>query len=384
MVWLFKISLKGLGVFTILACLQFGTIGMKVTRSIEMVMSSTLTSVPVELRPREYRNLRPLPCSGQYKVSSKETKFSFFLGPSRMTTQDKGEGKCIARGIMPIAIPEDMESVLLGTALSSNQVDNYKTSSGLTITDRDGGLFDSLLTALPLIPNSNYKRDIYDALKLKGSCISPYHGFIDALQKHTSLTLRGLLIEEADKQGEFSVTLGAAVLLAKNDVSYKWKLTASQYKCIKDVAKSDEAALVNCYMDELVGLALACDLPIVVPSTLYDSMCVDGLIELQSVQGAYGESPQTPRILITAPYFNTPQEAQIWRLEQERQQREAERSAKRAAKTVPKAWELKDAGSFFVLKVSEKRAILRASGLFDLPRPREGKLIYARIVLLDW
>eukprot|EP01031_Cornospumella_fuschlensis_P034307 gene34307-41522_t len=84
-----------------------------------------------------------------------------------MTTQDKGDGKCIARGVFPVTIPDDVESVLLGTAAVGNQPDALKSASGLAITERDGGLFDSLLTAVPLIPNANYKRDIYEALKLK-------------------------------------------------------------------------------------------------------------------------------------------------------------------------------------------------------------------------
>ena len=53
---------------------------------------------------------------------------------------------------------------------------------------------------------------------------------------------------------------------------------------------------------------------------------------------------------------------------------DVEAKRRRAAKLIPKAMEIKDATSFLKMRVSEKRACLRATGVFELPRPREGPL----------
>ena len=45
---------------------------------------------------------------------------------------------------------------------------------------------------------------------------------------------------------------------------------------------SQEARFVNCAMDELVGLALATRLPVVISENLYSTVCVDGLMEKAS------------------------------------------------------------------------------------------------------
>ena len=57
-----------------------------------------------------------------------------------------------------------------------------------------------------------------------------------------------------------------------------------------------------------------------------------------------------------------------------------EKSSRRNAVQVPRANEIKDASTFLRLKNSEKRAILRASGVNQLPRPREG--IRAVIIII--
>ena len=52
---------------------------------------------------------------------------------------------------------------------------------------------------------------------------------------------------------------------------------------------------------------------------------------------------------------------------------------------MPKVFDIKDASAFLRLRNSEKRAILRSSGIYALPRPREGprKVDAIMIPLLD-
>ena len=136
-------------------------------------------------------------------------------------------------------------------------------------------------------------------------------------------------------------TIGAAILVAKSSVADNWTLDYKDTSAIKSVRGSDEAQLVKCTMDELVGIALASQLPVVISSNLYESTLIDGLLTQDKI---------------------------IERREQENIAR-----LSKTAKVVPKAHEISDASTFLNMKTSEKRAILRISGVIDLPRPREGK-----------
>jgi hypothetical protein len=60
----------------------------------------------------------------------------------------------------------------------------------------------------------------------------------------------------------------------------------------------------------------------------------------------------------------------------------AKNSRQQQQKQVPRANEIKDASAFLRLKTSEKRAILRASGVNQLPRPREGIRAVREVLLL--
>ena len=328
--------------------------------------SGCLVMISVETKPREFRNLKPLPCSGIYKTGNKYTDkvSAFFLGPEKMVIQQRVDGKCIAKGLLPIAVNDEIDSAVASAMKSADSRSNvYKTWSGQLITDRNSGLFDNLLQVFQWAGKNSARKEIYEALRLKGSCVSPYHGLVSSLEKYSDLKIRGLLIELADKQSEYSFTLGAAILVAKAGVAHRWKLTASNYKAINAVRGSDEAQLVKCSMDELIGIAFATDIPILMSSNLYESSCMDGLLE---------QNPVSYRMQLNAPYFSSELEAKLWKEEQKRQEKENSLSRQRAAKTVPKAQEIKDASTFLRLKVSEKRAILRATGVLQLPRPREG------------
>ena len=61
----------------------------------------------------------------------------------------------------------------------------------------------------------------------------------------------------------------------------------------------------------------------------------------------------------------------MWRQEQERQLIQLERNRKLGQVRSTTVADIKDATTFLRLTNMEKRAILRASGLTQLPRPRE-------------
>ena len=65
---------------------------------------------------------------------------------------------------------------------------------------------------------------------------------------------------------------------------------------------SQEAQLVKCTMDELMGIALVTDLPIVIATNIYESSAVDGLLQKNSESG---------KVVLSAPYFSSNQEAKM-------------------------------------------------------------------------
>ncbi|KAJ1408257.1 hypothetical protein B484DRAFT_200235 [Ochromonadaceae sp. CCMP2298] len=226
-----------------------------------------LSMQKTELKPRDWRNVKPLPCVGVYAPDTA----AVFLGPDRMSCQQRGDGTCIAKGLVPVPLPEGLEPAL--RAAMDNTVGPedsiYRSWSGQLVTDRNGGFFDYLKETFVWAGQPQARRAIYEALRLKGSCISPYHGILGALEKYADLQVRGLLVELADTPSQYSITLGAAVLVAKGPVAADWALNYRQPGAISAVRGSDEAQLVKCTMDELMGLAFATDLPVLISTCKY-------------------------------------------------------------------------------------------------------------------
>ena len=135
----------------------------------------------------------------------------------------------------------------LGAAMKTGQrAIVFNGWSGATVTDRTGGIYDNLNQAFERLNVGQFtKRKIYDALRLKGSCPSPYHGIVAALDAFADLSVTGLLIEVADRPTKNTVSLGAAVLVCKEGYEKKWRLTASRSKLIRDVRRSGNAELVK-------------------------------------------------------------------------------------------------------------------------------------------
>ena len=193
-----------------------------------------------ELRPREYRNLKPLPCYGMWNPDKTLRQNAMFLAPEQMSVRERVDGNMIAKGLMPIVIPTELEFGL-GAAMKTASTDIvFNGWSGAVITDRSGGLYDNVDKVLANIGPMGAKREIYNSLKMRGSCPSPYHGIVAALDAHADVAVTGLLIEVADRPNKYSIALGAAVMLAKEEVRKNWRLTASRARLIGDQQKSED------------------------------------------------------------------------------------------------------------------------------------------------
>lgn len=274
-----------------------------------------------------------------------------------MALREYGEGKYIAKGIVPIPVREDVESGLVAAMKPDSRSNVFKTWNGAVFTDRDGGLFDNLNPVLSWAPKISARKDIYDFLRLRGSSISPYHGMVSALDIHADLTITGLLVEVADRPSQYSLSLGAAVMVTRKSRADNWCLSLSNLKLINDARGSNEAKLINCGMDELLGLAFVTKLPIVIAESLYGSVSMDGLMEKER------------EVTMTAPMFESERDAADWRQQMAVQRQQDLSKTELKAK---KPGDVKDASAYLHMSVAEKRALLRASGLSQLPRPREG------------
>ena len=145
--------------------------------------------------------------------------------------------------------------------------------------------------------------------------------------------------------------------------------TNNYRELVRDEKLSKDAKFVECYMDELMGLHLALGIPVIISDSLYSRVAVDGLIY---------KPKDTENMFMKCPYFDTEREQRLW-------SRQLEEARAKPAKTVLKVNQISDATTFLKMRLSEKRACLRSSGILALPRPREGpkKVDAMMIPLLD-
>jgi hypothetical protein len=172
-----------------------------------------------------------------------------------------------------------------------------------------------------------------------------------------------LLVELADEPEDGVLVLGAAVLLARNEVSAKWKLTATRTAPLKAVqSRSQDAQLVKCAMDEVVGLVLVTSLPVVIAERLYSSAAVEGLLT---------QGDTTDLVTVRAPYSRTQTHTQPY-LSTTPNRREERKN--HGGPAPPRAMDIPSATAYLTMSLGEKRAVLRATGIVGmaLPRPREG------------
>jgi len=371
-------------------------------------LASLLVLCPVHASvPQEYRYLKAIKCQGTYTPGGVYSEYlramrlkkeievedgfvkadreeipSFFLSPAKVSTEEiecsVDEEACVLKSILPVPIKSsrgDIEGSIIA-AMSPNKNMQMQSWSAAVLTDRNRGIFDNVgpaLSRLGFPPEA--KKQISENLRKKqgaagaAGSASPYHAFITQLLLQ-GVKLTGLIIEVADTVNEASLSLGAAVMVAKSDVALDWVLKTTNYRqLVREERSSKVAKFVDCYMDELFGLHLATGIPIIISNSLYSRVSMDGLLKVQKT--AYGLEQSLDRssgqqtMYMQCPYFKSEREQLIWA-------KQLEQARARPAKTVIKVDQIKDATTFLKMRLSEKRACLRASGILGLPRPREG------------
>ena len=231
---------------------------------------------------KEFRYLRALPCNGKYSPGGLHTEYlrslrikqnveitddgyvktdrdqlsAFYFGPNKMVVEECnidefGEEKCIVRGVIPVpirsAFSDEIESSLM-LAMKPKREVYYENWKGNIITDRDRGLFDNLQILYKKWNVPNAKKQIYENLKIRKSGNgdpSPYHALKSAIETYTGGKIVGLLLEVADTINEVSLSLGAAVMIAKSDNYEKWQLTVSNCKTLIKQERSNQDECVS-------------------------------------------------------------------------------------------------------------------------------------------
>jgi hypothetical protein len=294
-----------------------------------------------------------------YVKADREPLQSFYLATDRLVTEtdpNSDEAKCVLREIVPVpirSVRDDISSSIMAAMTPEGAGSSMYKWSAAVVTDRDRGFYDNLCDVIftQWLKRPDYKKLLFDELRLTGKMTSPYHSLAASLETIAGLRITGLLIEVADSPDETSLSLGAAVLVSKKECAEKWRLKSKNYRDLTmEERRSSEAKIIDCYLDEVFGLHLATGLPIYTAETLYRRVCIDGLLENKE-----------SGISLSAPYFDSLRDSISWN-------KQLEESRARPAKAVKKVNEITDASTFLRMRLSEKRACLRASGVFNLPR----------------
>lgn len=324
--------------------------------------------------------LRPLRSPGLLVSGNQEFAAAFFCrsrGLEVLGDEDSDDEGDAMKGSV-VRLCDVLPLPLYEQKSGSGAINNVFTNS---LLNRDGGLFDKLPWSQLSAGRPLLKKEFYDRcmnLQLAQQSLPSEETFVQALREVLGLELTGLLLEVADELSPSSVTLGAAALVAASRGTEAWDLAADGDQVLRRVSEasrrrrgkatadvtegqreqqeqdSGEAWLLPCHRDELVSLALHSGLPVCVDRALYLAMAMDAdLVKGGGAGGVRIEATLAP----TATASST------------------------TTRTTSAAWQIFSPEQFLRMDSLDKRALLRASGVRDLPRPRQGRGALDRALL---
>ena len=317
--------------------------------------------------------LTPLKCRGTFSASRDNVVPAAYLSRGKLEVFESGEGGNQNRAILCDLVPIPLLDKR-GESLVSQLQDNQQTSSqfgfdpnsinGILI-NRDKGIYDNLPYCWK--KGSNAKLELFNNLQRSSGTSKGI--FLNAINDILDSNITGLMIEVRDEISSGSVTLGAALIFCRNDVIDDWKISRSNPK-LPTISSTDDplniaeatACIVECHLDELVAISLLTSLPILIPQLLFDSLAIDAaLTNDENVKSKKSD------MSISGPIFRSAEKKREWN-----DRYESSEDSSASVKEASPAWEIFDASKFLKMTPVEKRAILRASGVTSLPRPREG------------
>ena len=223
--------------------------------------------------------------------------------------------------------------------------------------NRDGGIYDTLPYAWKRL-GVYAKKELYDVLtggeasswdgsskvSLRDPAFldkNPEQTFAVAVESTIGAKILSLAIEVADVVGERSYRLGGAAVVGKVGSSFS---STRSFPPQYDGSPEQELCTIKIHMDEAILLACGLGRPIYMSGELFEGLSMDASLS-KSEEGEISIRGESPRFGGATPL----------------------------KQTAPPAWDIFDPKRFLVMSSVEKRAVLRASGSRELPRPREGE-----------
>ena len=333
--------------------------------------------------------LRPIKTTGNIKTENKDMP-AIFLGREKLEVLESsgeydeyedgagGMNRITICDVVPIPIQSLDQSNYIAKMLLRSKSKNQQLLTSTTeatvdktscmaaasiLFNRDSGIFDNL--PFEWGDRADARKQLYSFLSGGyGSCgandemltmnkvnytniRSPEAIFLYALDKFLNCSIVGLILEVKDELGKNSVSLGAATVVAKRGFESEYRISTKQVGLPDETndLRSAEACVINCHTDELVLLSIATNIPIYMPKSLFLGAAVDVSLDKDSDGNV------------------------LMNYDMKSQKRSYRRDQDNSA--VP-AWEIFDPMEFIRMSSLDKRAVLRASGVSDLPRPREG------------
>jgi hypothetical protein len=205
--------------------------------------------------------LTPIKCTGTFRMPSGTEVPAAFLSKEKLEIlQDENDDSVITLcDVVPILIPDDPLRLTMSIAK------DISLDKLAMLTNRDNGVYDNL----PYKWGNKYtKKALYDYLnesKHKAVTLDQHFAlFQKAMLQELDLVLTGLLVEIEDSFTDNRVSLGGAMVLSRSAFAPQYALTSTLLRPMYMASKEDEgeACVVNCRLDELVGFALASNLPV--------------------------------------------------------------------------------------------------------------------------
>ena len=331
-------------------------------------------------------NLSPLKCPGSFTMPSGLSIPSAYLSKPQLEVLGKAESNTSRSGddvilcnVVPILLIDDPSGIIdsLGgnTLSSSNSIKN-------PLSRRDEGIYDNLPYSWHV--KSAGKKDLYDALARRRpkSTVDNFAAFDACTREILGLQITGLIVEVHDRYTNGGVVLGGAAVIAQTSSAERYTLTPQNTKLPGKVAAEENlAVVVNIHLDELIGFSTALNMDVFMKKSLFEAVGVDASLHCESSRQS-GEATKTgysalgkiqqPRISISAPIsFHPGGSNPSFSWSRTGVAVRGNNQLRDEDETEP-AWDIFNPKRFLSMPTAEKRAVLRASGVRRLPRPRLG------------
>ena len=258
---------------------------------------------------------------------------------------------------LQIKAPPEFYSRIASRDFQSCQSRSVLTNLCKYYVNRDKGIYDTLPYAWKRLGNSP-KKELFDVLNggeatsrdgvskvsLRDASfvgLNAEQAFAAAVEQLIGAKVLSLAIEVADVIGEDKYRLGGAAVIGKVGTAPS---SARGFPASFDGSAEQELCTVKVHMDEAILLACGLGKPVYMSKELFDGLAMDASLS-KTEAGAMLIQGATPRFA----------------------------GAEVKRQSVQRAWDIFDPKRFLAMSSAEKRAVLRASGVNELPRPREGE-----------